>query len=151
MIYIISHSTGITDISSIESSEMLPLEYELLSGDSTVLNSNLTRCIALCSIQKSCSVASFKALSNKTIEEDNEHHGPNGSIGPVGMCNHYMYSPFGLWKSKKITDDGQCFAKLQNIGMLTFRNKVFFQQYSYFFHTLMRHKYKSIASCKIQV
>ncbi|XP_060564824.1 uncharacterized protein LOC132724031 [Ruditapes philippinarum] len=110
--------TRITDISSIESSEMLPLEYELLSGDSTVLNTNLTRCIELCSIQKSCSVASFKTLSNKTMEEDNEHHGPNGSIKLVGMCNHYMYSPFGLWKSKKIIDDGQCFAKLQNIGIM---------------------------------
>ncbi|XP_060599976.1 uncharacterized protein LOC132753512, partial [Ruditapes philippinarum] len=110
--------TRITDINSTESSEMLHVEYELLSGDSTVLNTNLTRCIELCSIQTNCSVASFKTMSNITIEDDNEHHGPNGSIEPVGICNHYMYSPFGLWKSKNITDDGHCYAKLQNIGIM---------------------------------
>ncbi|XP_060575349.1 uncharacterized protein LOC132732846, partial [Ruditapes philippinarum] len=110
--------TRITDINSTESSEMLPVEYEFLSGDSTVLNTNLTRCIELCSIQKNCSVASFRNVSNKIIEEDNEHHGPNRSIEPVGLCYHYMYSPFGLWKSKRITDDGHCYTKLQNIGIM---------------------------------
>ncbi|XP_060559201.1 uncharacterized protein LOC132719446, partial [Ruditapes philippinarum] len=57
--------TRITDINSNKSSEMMPLEHELLSGDSTVLNTNLTSCLELCSIQNNCSVASYKISSTK--------------------------------------------------------------------------------------
>ncbi|XP_060604851.1 uncharacterized protein LOC132757554 [Ruditapes philippinarum] len=122
--------TRITDINSNKSSEMLPLEHELLSGDSTVLNTNLTRCVELCSIQNNCSVASYNISSNKYVydqplgsygdynETNNEHLETNRSIEPVGLCNHYMDSPFGLWKSKDITNGGHCFAKLQNIGIV---------------------------------
>jgi hypothetical protein len=103
--YFIPHFTGITDIHSNKSSEMLPLsEHELLSGDSTVLKTNLTTCVELCSTQTICKVASFKGR----VRQDN------------GFCNHYMNSPIGLWKSIKIINDSHCFAKLQNIGTLTF-------------------------------
>ncbi|XP_060587136.1 uncharacterized protein LOC132742687, partial [Ruditapes philippinarum] len=98
--------TRITDIHSDKSSEMMPLlEHGLLSGDSTVLKTNLTRCIELCSIQTICRVASFK---NRVRRRDRVRR-------RKGICNHYMNSPIGLWKSIKIINDRHCFAKLQNI------------------------------------
>jgi hypothetical protein len=121
-IYYISHLTGIIDINSDKSSEMLPLEHELQSGVSTFLKTNRTRCIELCSSQNSCSVASFNSSYDKLNGSDNEHHEPPEQIG---NCYHYMYSPLGLWKIKTITDDVHWFAKIRNIGMLTFLN-IFF-------------------------
>jgi hypothetical protein len=100
---------------------MLPFELELLSGISTFLQANFTRCLELCSIQNNCSVASFSSY-NKLNGTDNEHDEPPEQIG---NCYHYMYSLFGLWKSENITDDVHWFAKLRNSGMLTFLNIVF--------------------------
>jgi hypothetical protein len=113
VIHYISHLTGITDIHSNKFSDMLPLTRGFRSGVSTSLKTNLTRCLELCSIHNNCSVASFSSY-NKLNGPDNKQHRPPRQIG---NCYHYMYSPIGLWKRKKITDDVHCFAKLRNTGM----------------------------------
>ncbi|XP_060606452.1 uncharacterized protein LOC132758772, partial [Ruditapes philippinarum] len=116
--------TRITDINSNKSSEMMPLEHELLSGDSTVLETSLTRCHELCSIQNNCSVASYNIWSTiyvylehlESYETDYyDYYNEPMYIEPRGLCKHYKNSPIGLWKSKNIPDEWHCFAKLQNI------------------------------------
>jgi hypothetical protein len=82
---------------------MLPIDQELRSGESSLVDSmSVEECNTLCSSNTSCRVASFN--------EDR-------------ICYHYMGSQLGIWKSSKLTNGSQWFAKLQNRGTRTYLHK----------------------------
>jgi hypothetical protein len=96
--------TGIIDLTGNSLSEMLPLDQELRSGNSSFIsNTSVEECKHLCKSKKGCSVASINEKKN---------------------CYHFMGSELGIWKSTKITSGSQWFAKLQNNGMSLFRHEI---------------------------
>jgi hypothetical protein len=81
---------------------MLPIDQELWSGESSLIDKmSVEECNTLCSSNTSCRVAS---LNDK-------------------LCYHYMGSQLGIWKSAKLTNGSQWFAKLQNRGTRTYQHK----------------------------
>jgi hypothetical protein len=95
--YITENLLGIIDLTSNSLSEMLPLDQELRSGNSSFIsNTSVEECKHLCKSEKGCSVA---------------------SINEEKICYHYMGSELGIWKNTKITNGSQWFAKLHNTGM----------------------------------
>jgi hypothetical protein len=75
---------------------MLPLEQELISEHSSVVGiTSVEECKNHCSSNKSCSVA---------------------TISGEQLCYHYIGSDLGIWKSAKIAEGSQWFAKLQDHG-----------------------------------
>ncbi|XP_060596617.1 uncharacterized protein LOC132750625 [Ruditapes philippinarum] len=104
--------TGITDFTSNSLSEMLPLDQELRSGNSSFIsNTSVEECKHLCKSKKGCSVA---------------------SINEEKICYHYIGSELGIWKNTKITNGSQWFSKLQNnVSMVSFPPRAY-QKESFF-------------------
>jgi hypothetical protein len=95
----LSCKTGIVDINSESLSEMMPIKQELRSGISSIFeNTGVEECKNLCSLNRSCSVA---------------------SISKEKFCNHYMGSELGIWKTFQIVKGSQWFAKLKTNGTYT--------------------------------
>jgi hypothetical protein len=78
---------------------MMPIKQELRSGNSSIFeNTGVEQCKNLCSLNRSCSVA---------------------SISKEKLCYHYMGSKLGIWKTFQIVKGSRWFAKLKTNGTYT--------------------------------